>query len=161
MSKPKPANKGLLNTKPSPVANSRVLAWLEGAILALPKREFRKKSKRKVQVIRNALRTCVENRRKIEELEVHGVRLPEVLKLYDASQFCMIDLRYIRIIAAAHRDHDVKRQLEVIETIDTRRLMDLSKELVGILVLFTRLMTDVLMELNVWKQILKKPAASR
>ena len=71
------------------------------------------------------------------------------------------DLRYIRIIAAAHRDHDVKRQLEVIETIDTRRLMDLSKELAGILVLFTRLMTDVLMELNVWKQILKKPDASR
>ena len=58
MSKSTPANKGLLNTKPSPVANSRVLAWLEGTILALPKRELRKKSKRKVQVIRNALRTA-------------------------------------------------------------------------------------------------------
>jgi hypothetical protein len=90
MSQSKPANRGLLNTKPSTVANSRVLAWLEGAILALPKREFGKKSKRKVQVITNALRTCVDNRRKIEGLEVHGVRLPEILKLYDASQFCMM-----------------------------------------------------------------------
>jgi len=241
MSKSKPANTSLLDRKPSAVTNSRVLTWIEGAILALPKREFRKKSKRKVHVVTNALRTCSDNCRKIERLEMHGVRLPEILKLYEASQFCLMyeadltilicdavcrserweshpygrllamtmlecvedipqvlgkefrnalftldsdaakkarlnnfvsqlanfrkthehDLRYIRTIAAAHRDHDVRRQLEVIDTIDIRRLMDLSKELVSILVLFTELMTDVLVELNVWKQVLKKPAASR
>jgi hypothetical protein len=241
MSKSKPANAVLLNPKPSATANSRVLTWLESAVLAIPRRNFRNESKRKLQAIRKALRTCLNTRSKIEALEMHGVKLPELLKLYDASQFCMMyeadltilicdmvcrtdrweshlygrllamtmvecvedipqvlgkdfrnalfsvdsdaekkkrlkeftsqlidirktherDLRYVRTVAGAHRDQDVKRQFQVIETIDTRRLMKLAKELIGTLVLFTRLMTDVQRELNVWKLILKKPDAKR
>jgi len=104
---------------------------------------------------RNALSSVDSDAEKKKRLNEFTSRLADFRKTHEH------DLRYVRTIAAAHRDHDVKRQLEVIETIDTRRLMDLSQELIGILVLFTEVMTDVLMEMNVWKQILKKPEVKR
>src|SRR5438046_7034134 len=58
---------------------------LERAILALPRRRFRKATKRKLAAAAYALREVVKTRKKLEKY-----RISDVLCLYDAAQFCIM-----------------------------------------------------------------------
>ncbi|MBI5384319.1 MAG: hypothetical protein HZA90_06485 [Verrucomicrobia bacterium] len=65
------------------------------------------------------------------------------------------ELREIRQIAAAHRDHDSRLVASSIERLDLRKLTVLSQELGSSLMAFYPTMTEVLLELNILREILR------
>jgi hypothetical protein len=207
-----------------------LLRVIERFILALPRRRMRRASAQKLRATLGALKECAATRTKLAKYD-----MPHVLRLYDASQFCLMytadltvltrdmtcranwwesklygrllamtmlecvediptvlgrefrdslaatvaddihrqriskfskslsdfrkrhenELRHIRTVTAAHRDHDAILQVAVIENLDTRELMRMAGELNDLSGAFAQAMTQVLLQMNVIKEILK------
>ena len=203
---------------------------LENAILALPRRRFRKATKKKLAAAAYALGEVVKTRKKLQKY-----RVSEVLCVYDAAQFCIMfdadlsvltrdmcctsdwwqsrlygrllamtmlecvedvpsvlgkrfrealrglvsdpvqherisgitkrlsefrktneaELREVRRIAAAHRDHNVNVQLQVIDTLDLKKLTALASELNDLLGSASRVMAEVFLKINIVREMLK------
>ena len=65
------------------------------------------------------------------------------------------ELRDIRKIAAAHRDHDPRVLMLLIEQLDTRKLTATADELQDLQTEFARAMTDVFLGINAVREVLK------
>src|SRR5438874_7120926 len=65
------------------------------------------------------------------------------------------ELRYVRHAAAAHRDHNVNVQLEVIDKLDLNKLTTLASELNDLLGGLSRAMADIFMNINIVRETLK------
>ena len=88
--------------------------------------------------------------------QVHLKRVSEISKnLSDFRKQHEKELRQIRQVAAAHRDHNAKLLATLIEGLDIRGLMRLAGQLNDMLCAFACAMTQVLLEMNVVKEILK------
>jgi hypothetical protein len=86
----------------------------------------------------------------------HLRRLSEITKsLSDFRRRHEKNLRQVRTIAAAHRDHNAALQISVIENLDIRKLMRMAGELNDLLGAFVRAMTEILLQMNVVGEILK------
>jgi len=92
----------------------------------------------------------------------HLQRLSDITKRLSEFRKCHEkDLRHVRTIAAAHRDHDPALQVSVIETLDIPKLMRMAGELNDLLGAFVREMTQVLLRMNVTREVLKSFSKKR
>lgn len=74
------------------------------------------------------------------------------------------ELKNIRHIAAAHRDHDPNRLMGVIDALDTSRLLAMGRELHDLETQFSLAMADVFFGINPVREVLKnsrKPLPER
>ena len=86
----------------------------------------------------------------------HRRRLSEITKrLSDFRKRHERELRHIRRIAAAHRDHDPNLLISMIEQLDTQRLMTIAGELHDLQTEFARAMTEVFLSVNSVREVLK------
>jgi hypothetical protein len=209
---------------------NKVHELLEKAILALPRRRFRKATKKKLAAAAYALEEVVKTRKKLEK---YGIS--DVLCLYDAAQFCIMfdadlsvlardmcctsdwwqsrlygrllamtmlecvedipavlgkrfrealrtlvsdplqhqrvstitkslsefrkgneaELRHVRHVAAAHRDHNVDAQLQVIESLNIKKLTALASDLNDLLGGASRVMSEVFIKIDIVREVLK------
>ena len=98
---------------------------------------------------RNSLATVVPNNE-------HKQRLSKITS--DLSAFKNRherELRHIRQIAAAHRDHDPNVLISLIEQLDTKKLMKMAGALHDLQTEFSRAMTKVFLNINTVKEVLK------
>jgi len=209
---------------------SRLFHFIESAILAAPRHKLRMASRKKLGAAVTALHQVRETRIKLAKYN-----MPDVLQLYDASQFCIAyaadltvltrdmacardwweerlyarllaltmlecvedlpvilgkkfrnslaavvpnneykqrlskissnlsafknrhdrELRHIRQIAAAHRDHDPNVLISLIEQLDMKKLMKMAGALHDLQTEFARAMTKVFLNINAVKEVLK------
>jgi hypothetical protein len=86
----------------------------------------------------------------------HQQRVANISK--SLSDFCKRhgkELRHVRTIAAAHRDHDAGIQAAVIEELDIRALMKMAGELNDLLGGLVRAMTAILSQVNAVREVLR------
>jgi hypothetical protein len=102
---------------------------------------------------RESLRTLVSNERQRQRISVITKSLSEFRKSNEA------ELRRVRQIAAAHRDHNVNVQLDVIEKLNIKKLTVLANELNDLLGGASRAMADVFIKINIVREMLKSFAA--
>jgi hypothetical protein len=65
------------------------------------------------------------------------------------------ELRYVRRAVAAHRDHNVNLQVEVIDKLDLKKLTSLASELNDLLGALSRTMADIFMNIDIVRETLK------
>jgi hypothetical protein len=79
------------------------------------------------------------------------------------SDFCKRhgkELRHVRTIAAAHRDHDAGVQAAVIEELDIRALIKMAGELNDLLGSLARAMTNIFLQINAVRELLRSSVRS-
>jgi hypothetical protein len=214
----------------------RLRHFIESAILAAPRHRLRKASRKKLNAAVRALEQVRETRAKLTKYN-----MPDVLELYDVSQFCIMyaadltvltrdmachqdwwesrlyarllamtmlecaedlpavlgkkfrdslavvvpddrhrerlskitsdlsdfrkrherELRDIRRIAAAHRDHNPSLVISLIEQLDTQALLSMAGELQELQTEFSLAMTEVFLGINAVREVLKHFSRSR